>query len=423
MLDLKFILKNREFVEKNCQNRNVAVNLNLIEDLAQKRSVLIQKIEADCLISNKIAKGLKLLQENEKVKSIENGKIIREKIKSNEILLKEIEAKLNEELYKVPNLSHPDSPIGKSDKDNIEVARIGEIKEFSFLPKDHVELGKNLDIIDFESGSIVSGNKFYFLKNEGVFLEFALIQYVLQILNKYGFTPFITPDIAKMSVIEGIGFIPRGEECQIYKIEGSDLGLIATAEITLGGMYKNTVIDAEKLPLKLCGVSHCFRTEAGAYGKASKGLYRVHQFSKVEMFVFSHPKDSDKMLESLVKIEKEIFQGLEIPFRIVRSCTAELGGPAYCKFDLEAWLPSEKRWGEITSASNCTDYQARRLNIKFKRKEQKGVEFVHTLNGTAIAISRALLTILDNLQEEDGSVRIPKVLQPFMNQGKISPKK
>jgi seryl-tRNA synthetase len=253
-------------------------------------------------------------------------------------------------------------------------------------------------------------------------LELALQQYALGILCGHGFTPVITPDLAHTEILHGTGYIPRGPETQIYSIEHTSLNLVATAEITLGGMLAGTTLDAERLPLKLCGISHCFRTEAGAAGRASRGLYRVHQFTKVEMFAFTLPDQSDAMLEHFREIEGEIFDGLGLPYRVVDTATGDLGGPAYRKYDLEAWMPGRGErgeWGEVTSTSNCTDYQARRLNIRYKHKGEKGTHLLHTLNGTAVAISRALIAILENYQRADGSVGVPVALQPWVGTSEI----
>ena len=423
MLDLKFVLQNRKIVEKNCRQRNVQIDLNLIEKLAKQRLQTLQEVEEIRSKINKITERIKQGgTQTKEEKLVKEGQNLKRKLKKKEEKLRETEVVLKEELYKIPNLTHPEVPIGSNDQDNVEIKRVGRVRDFTFQPKDHIVLGKLLDILDFEGGAWTTGNKFYFLKNEGVLLELALIYYALEILIKEGFQLFLTPDLARLDVIEGIGYIPRGPETQIYRIENEDLGLIATAEITLGGLLKNRTIDENKLPLKLAGLSHCFRREAGAYGKASKGLYRVHQFTKVEMFIFSLPEESEKMLNHLVDIEIKIFDGLEIPFRVVECCTGDLGGSAYRKFDLEAWMPVENKWGEITSASNCTDYQARRLNIKFRRSDQRKTELVHTLNGTGIAISRALIALLENFQEANGSVVIPKVLQKWVGKEKITPK-
>lgn len=423
MPDLKYILNNRKEIEKNCKERNARLDFNALEKFISKRAELLLEVEKMRARSNQIASEMQGAGKIDKENFIVEGQKIKKDLKVKEDELRIVEADLRVELYKIPNTTHPKTPRGQSDKDNVEVRKIGEAPKFAFKPKDHVELGKNLDILDFDSGAKTSGNKFHFLKNDGVLLELALIQYAMEILIKEGFEIHITPELAKLDIIEGIGFSPRGPEAQIYTIEEEDLGLIATAEITLGGKLRNEILSIDTLPLKLGGLSHCFRKEAGTYGKASKGLYRVHQFTKVEMFIFCLPEDSDKMLDHLVDIEVKIFSGLEIPFRIVDCCTGDLGGAAYRKFDLEAWMPGDNRWGEVTSASNCTDYQARRLNIKYKGGGSKKAEYIHTLNATALATSRAIIAILENFQEKDGSVRIPKALQKFMGIEKILPKK
>ena len=272
-------------------------------------------------------------------------------------------------------------------------------------------------MIDFEAGARVAGAGFYFLKNDAVRLDLALQQFSIRFLSDRGFTPVMTPDLALTSVLHGTGFQPRGPETQIYSIENTELNLIATAEITLGGMLAGQTLDASELPIRMCGVSHCFRTEAGAAGRASRGLYRVHQFTKVEMFAFTLPEQSDAMHEELLGLECALFDALEIPYRVIDTATGDLGGPAYRKYDLEAWMPGRGEggeYGEVTSTSNCTDYQSRRLNIRYKVAGQKGTELVHTLNGTAIATSRALIALLENYQQADGSIRVPKVLQDLV---------
>jgi seryl-tRNA synthetase len=287
-----------------------------------------------------------------------------------------------------------------------------------------VQLGEKLDLIDFEGGAKVAGHGFYFLKNDAVLLELALQQYALETLIKEGFTPTITPDLARTEILHGTGYIPRGPETQIYSIADSDLNLVATAEITLGGLLSDEILEEEKLPIKICGISHCYRTEAGAGGRASRGLYRVHQFTKVEMFAFTLPEQSDAMLGYFCDLEGRIFDGLGIPYRVVDTATGDLGGPAYRKFDLEAWMPGRGEageYGEVTSTSNCTDYQARRLGIRYRPKgEVKGTKFVHTLNGTAIAISRGLIAVLENYQNADGSITVPEALRKWVGKERIA---
>ena len=289
-------------------------------------------------------------------------------------------------------------------------------RQFDFEVADHVALGERHDLFDFESAARVTGAGFYYLRNAAVRLDMALQMFAISFLQDRGFTPITTPDLARTSILEGIGFNPRGPETQIYSVEDTDLNLVGTAEITLGGMLSGQTVDAETLPLKLCGLSHCFRTEAGAAGRATKGLYRVHQFTKVEMFAFTSPQDSDAMHIELRDLECEIFDALEVPYRVIDTAAGDLGGPAYRKFDLEAWMPGRGdggQYGEVTSTSNCLDYQARRLNVRSKRAGQKGTEFVHTLNGTAVATGRAMIAVLENHQQSDGSIHIPAALRPW----------
>ena len=301
----------------------------------------------------------------------------------------------------------------------------GEPPRFDFKVKDHVDLLNSLELADLEAGTKVAGQKFYFLKNEGALLELALVQYATHLLVKKGFIPVITPDLARNEVLEGIGFLPRDpnpDTRQVYAVKDTDLCLIATAEITLSGMHMDQIFDEDKLPLKYVGLSHCFRTEAGAAGRDTRGLYRVHQFTKVEMFAFCTPEQSDALHEEIRQIEEEVFEGLGLPFHVIDTCTGDLGGPAYRKYDLEAWMPGRGTggaYGEVTSTSNCTDYQARRLNVRYRPKGQKGTKFVHTLNGTAVACTRALVAILENYQQADGSVIVPPALRLWVGKDVI----
>ena len=305
------------------------------------------------------------------------------------------------------------------------ISTSGKPRSFDFPSRDHLTLARDLDLVDFESAAKVSGQKFYYLKREAALLELALQRFALDKLLPSGFIPIVTPDVARPDVIEGLGFSPRGKESQIYAIADHDLCLIGTSEITLGGMYADKILAEDELPIRLAGISHCFRTEAGAHGRESKGLYRVHQFTKVEMFVFCRPEDSEQQHDDLLRHEREIFDALEIPYRVIDIASADLGVPAYRKFDLEAWMPGRGEdgdWGEVTSTSNCTDYQSRRLKIRFRRAgEKKKNEFVHTLNGTAISNARAIVAILENHQQEDGSITIPKALVPYMGIDRIGP--
>ncbi|MGP1437790.1 MAG: serine--tRNA ligase [Treponema sp.] len=415
MLDYKFVKSNLEAVKQNIIRRNIVADADLVVKLYNERSEIttkIQELQKQKKDNSKQMSGK--LSDEQRDTLVERGKVIKDEIATLEGKLTQIEEEMHREAMKIPNMTHPSSPTGKDDQENIEIKRVGKIREFTFTPKDHVELGQALDIIDFEAGTKVSGVKFYYLKKKAVLLEQALITYGLNILMDLGFMPLSTPDIAKEEILKGIGFNPRGDESNVYTIEDTDTCLVATAEITLGGYHSDEILSKEKLPIKYAGISHCFRKEAGAAGQFSKGLYRVHQFNKLEMFIFCLPEDGEKCHQILRDAEEKIFEGLGIPFRVVEICTGDLGAPAYRKWDLEAWMPGRNggEWGEITSASNCTDYQSRRLNIRYKDSDGKN-KFVYTLNGTAIAISRALIAILENYQMEDGSIKVPDVLVPI----------
>ena len=432
MLDYRFIKENLEAVKKNIIDRNMdpaKADADLVVKLFDERTALTTELQNLQQKRNANAAAMKQKLDSEtRTKYIEEGKSIKDAVSSAEAKLSELEVKLEEAGRQIPNMANPEVPVGKVDTENLEVKKVGQPRKFDFKPKSHVELGESLDLIDFERGTKVSGAKFYYLKNEAVFLEQALIMYALNILRKHGFTTFITPDIAREEVLKGIGFNPRGNESNVYAIEDEGTCLVSTAEITLGGYHSGEILDKSKLPLMYCGLSHCFRREAGAAGQFSKGLYRVHQFDKVEMFVYCLPEQSDSLHEKLRLIEEEIFSGLGLPFRVVDTCTGDLGAPAYRKWDLEAWMPGradenhpDGDHGEVTSTSNCTDYQARRLNVKYHDDDGKN-KYVHMLNGTAVAVGRAMLSILENYQNEDGSVTIPEVLVPYCGFDKIGPK-
>jgi seryl-tRNA synthetase len=425
MLDRKFIAENAEQVKQNCTDRGIQVDVDRFLDLESRRKQLQVEIDELNRQANQVSKSIgKAKDEAEREARKTQGRQLREQVSEAKAEMERVAGEL-EAIHKlIPNMSHPDAPVGADDQANVELSQGKTPRpEFDFQPLDHVELGDKLQLMDLEGGARVAGHGFYFLKNEAVLLELALQQYAVDTLIGEGFTPTTTPDLARNEILEGIGFIPRGPETQIYSVENSDLSLIATAEITLGGLFAGQILDAEELPIKLCGVSHCFRTEAGAHGRATRGLYRVHQFTKIEMFAFTLPSESDAMLDHIRELECRLFDGLGIPYRVVDTATGDLGGPAFRKFDLEAWMPGRDAWGEVTSTSNCTDYQARRLGIRYRVKGQKGTQFLHTLNGTAIAISRALIAILENYQQADGSVVIPEVLRPTVGKERIEPRR
>jgi seryl-tRNA synthetase len=428
MLDAAFIRANLEAVRANCVNRNVKADVDAVVRLDDERKRIIQEVQVLQQRANEVPKLIP--QEKDPAKKqalIAEGKELRPKIAALEKQLKQVEDDLHIVLIAVPNLTHPDAPVGQTAEDNKVIKKHGQPRTFEFPIKDHVALAEALDLVDFEAGAAVAGQKFYFLKNEGALLELALVQYAMQTLLKEGYTPIITPDLARVDVLEGIGFIPRDpnpETRQVYAVADTDLCLIATAEITLGGMHRDQIFDELDLPKKYVGLSHCFRTEAGAPGRDTRGLFRVHQFTKVEMFAFCTPDQSEAIHQELLAIEEKIFQGLGLPYHVIDTCTGDLGGPAYRKYDLEAWMPGRGQGGqyaEVTSTSNCTDFQARRLNVRYKSPGKKGTQFVHTLNGTAVACTRAIVGILENYQQADGSVIVPEVLRPWLGKDVIGP--
>jgi seryl-tRNA synthetase len=423
MLDAAFIRDNLQAVKANCANRNVRADPDRVVELDDERRHIARETQGLQHRQNEISKLIpKEKEPSRKQELVQEGRALRDKVGQLESRMRQVEADLHTVLTTIPNMTHPDAPVGTAAEDNKVIRRWGEPPRFEFKPKDHVALAEALDLVDFEAGSRVAGQKFYYLKNEAALLEIALVQFAMGALLREGYTPVITPDLARADVLEGIGFIPRGPETQIYSVAGTDLCLIATAEITLGGMHRDLILDELQLPIKYAGLSHCFRTEAGAPGRDTRGLYRVHQFTKVEMFAFCAPDQSESIHQELLRIEELIFQGLELPYQVIDTCTGDLGGPAYRKYDLEAWMPgrgASGEYGEVTSTSNCTDYQARRLNIRYKVPGQKGARFVHTLNGTAVAASRAILAILENYQQADGSVIVPQALRPWLGKDRI----
>jgi seryl-tRNA synthetase len=423
MLDKRFILETPNLVQENCDRRGVKVDVARFVELESQRRKLQAEIEELSRQANVVSKSIGQAKDDaEREARKEDGRRIRELKEEIAAHMERLGAEANAIHNAMPNLTHPEAPVGGEDASKELCRGNVDVRPFSFPVLDHVQIAEQHDLIDFEGGARVAGNGFYFLKNEAALLELALQQHVMERLVREGFVPTVTPDLARGDVLKGIGFIPRGPETQIYSIENHDLNLVATAEITLGGLYAGQVIEAEKLPIKLCGISHCFRTEAGAAGRASRGLYRVHQFTKVEMFAFTRPDQSEDMHNYFRDLECEIFDGLGIPYRVLDIATGDLGGPAYRKFDLEAWMPGRGtggEYGEVTSASNCTDYQSRRLDIRYKVKGEKGTHFVHTLNGTAIAISRALIAILENYQQADGSIAVPEALRRWVGKDRI----
>jgi seryl-tRNA synthetase len=422
-LNYKKFAEEAEQIERNIANRKSGGNIQRVVELYKETAELTRRAQALRNERNQIAKKAGSARGNEALSAelSAQGTAIKTQIAQCEERLAAIEEHLIEEGLKIPNDTHSQVPIGDEPKAK-QVALIGKKPKFSFEPKDHIELGLSLDLLDFDNARNVSGSKFVFLKNEAALLELALVQWSMHKLASRGFTPILTPDMINPRIARGCGFQPRdAQHRHMYSIEDEALVMAATAEIPLAGYFMNQTFAAQALPKRMAGFSHCFRSEAGALGKESKGLYRLHQFSKVEMFVVCESEQSDAIHNELLQQEMEIFSELELHCRVLDMPTEDLGNSAYRKFDIEAWMPSRRAYGEVTSTSNCTDYQSRRLNIRCK--QEKGNTFAHTLNGTAIAVPRTILAILENNQQADGSVLIPSVLVPFMGGQSVIRKK
>ena len=422
-LDFKRLREDLEGAVANCADRASQADPRAAVALYEEWLGLQAQVGELQAERNANAKQMKApLEPAEREALVAQGKALKGRLAGMEAELAELEGRVQEEGRRIPNETHPDAPRGGEDASAL-VRENGAPRDFAFAPRDHVELAEGLDLVDFNRAAQVSGQKFYYLKNEAAMLELALVNWTMQKLQRKGFTPMMTPDLVREGVLEKCGFQPRGETTQVYSVQDSDLCLAGTAEIPLGGYFMDQILPEDQLPMRLAAFGHCFRTEAGAAGAAGKGLYRVHQFSKVEMFVVGTPEQSEALHQELLDIEVELFSELGLHFKVLDMASADLGAPAYRKFDVEAWMPGLGRYGEISSASNCTDYQARRLNIRYKPapkpaeggkkpKKQKNV-FVHTLNGTACAVSRMLVAILESHQEEDGSISIPETLWPY----------
>lgn len=414
MLDLKYIRENIDKVKENCHYRLVDVNIDYLVSLDEQRRNLQQELDDRRSKRNVWSKQKPTPEQMAEIKAN------NEAIKQGEDSLAEIIYQLDGLLLTVPNQTDPVVVRSLNEEDNPILEEYNQPLEFAFAPKDHLILAEQWNWLDFERAAKVIGTKFYYTSNDLVWLELALIQYALSVIAKHGFQVMTTPDLAKTSIVERLGYNPRGESTQIYNIANDDLSLIGTAEITLGGYHQGEILKGEQLPLRYAALSQCFRTEAGSYSKFAKGIFRVHQFNKVEMFIYCRPEDSATEHQLLLEIEKEVFSGLEIPFRVIDHCTANLGTPSARTFDLEAWLPGKPNqdgqagdWAEMTSASNCTDYQARGLDIKYQTADgQKGL--AHTLNGTGLALPRAMIAVIENHQQADGRIKLPAILQPFI---------
>ncbi|MFA6446925.1 MAG: serine--tRNA ligase [Patescibacteria group bacterium] len=413
MIDIKYLRENPDLVQENSHKRKSAVDIKSLVKVDEQYLSLLKEVEDLRGRRNQVAAKAQVAEDRQA--SIEEGKQIKVAIAAKEVELKDLELKRNALLHAVPNLTHPDVPVGEGDADNKVLKEVGKPKKIK-NPKNHLELAQQHDLIDFERATKVAGAKFYFLKNKLALLEQALIRYGIDFMVKEGYEVLVTPDVSKEEILVAKGFLPRGPENQVYFVEGQDLALIGTSEIPVLGYHMGETLLEAEIPKKYVAFSHCFRTEAGSYGRESYGLYRVHQFSKVEMFAFCKPDQSEALHLEFLENEKRFWKSLGIPFRVVDCATGDLGGSDFRRYDIEAWMWGKNEgkggWGEVTSCSNCIDYQARGLNIKYATKEgDKG--FVHTLNGTVVATPRAIIAILENYQQADGTISIPEVLIPY----------
>ena len=424
MLDMKLIRHEPDLVRQVIARRRMDVERvgldRLIESDGRWRE-LQRELDTARSERNSLSAQIKRLVGDERKQAVERVKGLKLRMAELEQAVDAQKEARDGLLRGIPNLLAEDVPDGATDEENVELARVGDPPLLD-APRDHVELGRLTDTIDFERAAKVCGSSFYYLKREAVLLEQALLSYAAQQLLPKDFVLLATPDLARDQILEGIGFSPRGPETQVYSVQDSDLSLIGTAEITIGGYHGDEVLDGARLPLRYLGFSHCFRTEAGAHGRESRGLYRVHQFSKAEMFVLCRPEQSPDIHDSLRRVEEQLLQGLGLAYRVVNVCAGDLGAPAYKKYDIEAWMPGRGAYGEVTSCSNCTDYQARRLNVRFK-DEGSSPAFVHMLNGTALAVSRTLLAIYENYQRPDGSIEVPEALRPAMGGCSLIPRR
>jgi len=422
MLDLKFVVNNPDIVIADLKKRGQEEKITIVKELQGLYSQWLKlKQEQDRLRNrrNIISEEINKLQKqkkdiSEKVKEI---KELPHKIKEVEFQQEEINLKIKNHLFNIPNILHKSVPIGKDDTENKVIKKWGTLPKFKFTPQHHQDILENLDKADFKRSTKVSGARFYYLKNEIVLLELALIHFALEHLMKKGFTPILTPNLVKEEILEGAGYLPKGKE-DIYYIKDQDLCLVGTSEQAIAGLHKDEIIPEEQLPLKYAGFSPCYRTEAGSHGKDTKGIFRTHQFNKVEQFIFAHPDQSWKLFDELMNNSETLFQKLKIPYRVVSVCTGDIGMVASKKYDIEAWMPGQQEgkgaYREVTSCSNCTAYQSTRLNVKYINKDGEKA-YLHTLNNTAIATSRAMVAVIENYQQKDGSIKIPTVLQKYMN--------
>ena len=418
MLDIKMLRSDFEAVEKALANRNEDFDLSQFKELDEKRRALLGEVEKLKSEQNTVSKQIPLLKKEGKDVSgiFEEMKKLSDTIKELDSQLREIDEKLDSWMLTIPNIPHPSVPQGETDEDNVEIRKFSEPTKFDFEPKAHWDLGSDLNIIDPETGAKTSGARFTFYRGLGAKLERAITNFFLDVHEKQGYEEVFPPFMVSRESMTGTGQLPKFED-DAYKVigDGKEYFLIPTAEVPVTNMYRETILDGNKLPIKHCAYTACFRAEAGSAGRDTRGLVRQHQFNKVELVEFSRPEDSYKELERLTHDAEEVLQLLKLPYRVVKICMGDLGFTAAMKYDIEVWMPSYNRYVEISSCSNFEAFQARRASIKFKDNIKDKAQFIHTLNGSGVAVGRTTAAILENYQQEDGSILIPDVLRPYMN--------
>jgi seryl-tRNA synthetase len=417
MIDIKRILEEPELVAQNNERRGKNLDVSLVVELHQKRLSSIEEVQNLRTRGNEISGKIPQASEEERPALIAEGKEIKEQVKEKEAELADVEEKLYAQLRQYPNILQEDVPLGPDESANETVREVGTPTEFGFEPKDHLDLGEALDIIDMNRAAKVAGARFVYLKGDAVLLEFALLQYALTELVKEGFVPVVPPHMVSTKAMGAMGYLERGGEEEIYHLKNDDLVMIGTSEQAIGPMLMDEILEPAKLPLRYVGFSPCYRREAGSYGKDTRGIIRVHQFDKVEMFSFTDAESSNAEHEFLLEMQERLMKGLGLPYRVQKLASGDTGGPSAKTYDIETWIPSQKTYRETHSTSNTTDYQTRRLNTRIKREGKN--ELAHALNGTAFAIGRILVAIMENNQQEDGSIVVPEVLRPWVGKDVI----
>lgn len=413
MIDIKLLRENPEIVKNAMKARNLDIDLDALLKLDAERRDLMQKTESIKAAKNEASKKIPSASAEEKQQILADMKALDADSGALTTKLAELDAAFTAGMKSLPNIPLADVKQGKDDSENEVIKTVGQPSAFAFPVKDHLELGEALGIIDMERAAKVSGTRFAYLIGDGALLEFAVLQYAMTHLVQAGFSPVVPPVIIKAASMEAMGFLKAGAEADIYYLKDDDSYLVGTSEQSIGPMYMDEIIPAEQLPIRYAGFSSCFRREAGAASKDTRGMLRVHQFDKIEMFSFTKPEDSEAEHQKLLGVQEMLVQGLELPYHVLRQCTGDMGYPSARTYDIECWIPSQEKYRETHSTSTCTDYQARRLNTRFKGADGKS-QFVHTLNGTAFALGRIIIAIMENHQRADGSIAIPKALQPYM---------